>query len=111
MDYSYHNQMAEKMAAAAQYDSGRLNGPVREPEIPHQMERLERALKDCHQAVESLGARLESTVMRSEPPTPTGGQLATAAPSTPHASRLHDMATLASMLRGRIESITMRLEV
>jgi hypothetical protein len=97
---------------ATGYASDARKEPQREAEIPHQMERLERTLKGCLQGLEGLGARLEGSVMRSEPPSATAVErLATAAPITPHASRLHDMAGVAAIINERIQSMSARLEV
>jgi hypothetical protein len=82
-------------------------------EIPHQLERLDRALDGCCKELGELAARLEGAVMRSEGPSPAANNTSqiTVAPSTPYGSRLTDMVATAAMLCARIQSMTQRLEV
>lgn len=87
---------------------------ARAAEIPHELERLERTLKGCEQGLATLAGRLESSVMRSEPPSPVGNAAMggpTAVPQTPYGSRIQELVSFAAVLNDRIQSINARLEV
>ena len=93
----------DKYAAAEQ---------LRSAEIPHQMQMMENALKDCMQGVDVLGAKLEGSVMRSAPPAAASGCGAPiAVPATPYGHRLQELVSVAAMLNERIQSLSARLEV
>jgi hypothetical protein len=99
--------------AVGAMSAGNLCEAQKQAEIPYQLERLERTLQGCLQGVENLGARLESSVMRREPLSPTAdcdGAIK-AGPSTPYGSRLHDLAGVAAIINERIQSLSARLEV
>lgn len=83
---------------------------VRQAEIPHQMEKLERTLKGCFEGLSVLGQRLEGSVMRPEPTTDSAKD-PTVLQSTPLSTQLQNLTTTAAHLAARIQSMTARLEV
>lgn len=99
--------------------SGSVGGSVigaveqqRAAEIPHELERLERTLKGIGQGVETLTGKLESSVMRSEPPSDCkNASTPSAVPQTPYGSRLQELVSFAAILNERIQAINARLEV
>jgi hypothetical protein len=92
---------------------GRLGGAIeaaRQPEIPHQLEKLERTLEGCMSGLENLGAKLEGSVMRSEAASdsakePSGIQ------STTLGTALQQLTNTAARINARIQSMSARLEV
>jgi hypothetical protein len=101
----------KKLSGLAPSDYGACEAQ-RQAEIPHQLERLGRTLEGCLKGLEVLSMKLESSVMRCEPPSTVGCDNAiTAGPTTPYGSRLHDFASMAANINARIESLTARLEV
>jgi hypothetical protein len=92
---------------------GRVGGiaeTARQAEIPHQIEKLERTLKGCMQGLDTLGAKLEGSVMRSEVPSegkaePAGIQ------ATTLGTILQNLTHVAAHLNARIQSMAQRLEV
>lgn len=88
---------------------------TRVAEIPHQLERIERTLKGCHQGLDHLADRLEASVMRGSEAMNTGNPKHSDAPqavaSTPTGSRLQDLCTSVAILNERIQGLINRLEV
>lgn len=95
---------------------GRAIGTVesaRQAEIPHQLEKLERTLNGCMNGLDVMGAKLEGSVMRSEPPSPVGNDSnkIAGAPATAVGGTLQNLCNYAARLNERIASMTARLEV
>ena len=85
---------------------------VRQAEIPHQLEKLERTLKGCMQGLESLGARLEASVMRGEATSPADiAKEQDVLPFTGLGAHIRTLTSVAAEINARIQSISARLEV
>jgi hypothetical protein len=113
-----HSGQVIGTGAALGYASGNYAGDAakvceqRAAEIPQELDRLERTLKGCDQGLDTLAVKLESSVMRSQPPQPCATANApSAVPQTPYGSRLQELVTFAAILNERIQSINARLEV
>jgi hypothetical protein len=82
----------------------------RQAEIPHQIEKLERTLKGCMQGLDTLGAKLEGSVMRSEVPSDSKAEPA-GIQATTLGTILQNLTNVAARLNERIQSMAARLEV
>lgn len=111
MNHANYKRDAENtIGPAIGYNDPRGAAETRQAEIPHQLEKLERTLKGCMQGLDTLGAKLENSVMRPDTANDCAKEPAPV-PSTALGSSLQAMTQAAAHLNARIQSMTVRLEV
>ena len=104
----------EKFVGHAQM-AGSIGGeatPKRMPELPAQVDNLERGINFVEESLNELAARIEG-VLRPAMPEPAGSaqQIQPAPPSSGYASTIHGQAGRVTRLGDRLQDMLRRLEV
>jgi hypothetical protein len=88
-----------------------MENAKRVPELPHEMDRLERAIAALQDTAGELQSRLDALTRPPEPMPTTANQIGPVGPSTGVGMRLHGFTERIDDVTSRLQSLLRRLEV